>query len=249
MQLNTPDLIGKTALISGAGGAIGSAIARRLHALGARVVAVDVEDGGLQKLRHLLPGVLTVVADVSTASGADLAVATADKTVDILSNNAGIHDGGAAIDELTDERWERVIAVNLTAAFLLAHRVVEPMLKAQSGVIVNMSSVAGLRGGRTGVAYTASKWALVGMTQNIAATLGSEGIRAYAICPGVVSAETALARVPSTPRSIKSRGRDTGQPPPTTPEDVANVVAFLVSEQSRHLNGIAVPIDSGWLAY
>ena len=242
-------LSGKTALISGAGGAIGAAIAKRLHADGARVVGVDIADDGLDALRRAIPGVETVVADVATAAGADLAVAAGGGAIDILSNNAGIHDGGGAIDELTDADWERVIAVNLNSAFLLARRVVHGMLQARAGVIVNMSSVAGLRGGRTGVAYTASKWGLVGMAQNIAATLGSEGIRAYAVCPAVVAAKTKLATVAATPRSIKSRGRDSGQPPPTTPEDVANVVAFLVSEQSRHLNGIAVPIDSGWLAY
>jgi NAD(P)-dependent dehydrogenase (short-subunit alcohol dehydrogenase family) len=166
-----------------------------------------------------------------------------------LSNNAGISDGGGAIDELDELVWDRVIAVNLTAAFLLARRVVAGMLKSKSGVIVNMSSVAGLRGGRTGVAYTASKWALVGMAQNIASSLGPEGIRAYAICPGVVSGAVVLGAEPPTPRGILNRGRDQQQPPPTTAQDVANLVAFLVSDESRHLNGIAVPIDSGWLAY
>jgi NAD(P)-dependent dehydrogenase (short-subunit alcohol dehydrogenase family) len=249
MPADTRPLSGKTALITGAGGAIGAAIARRLHAQGARVVGVDISEDGFEELRRAIPDVETVVADVSTPQGADLSVAAGRGTIDILCNNAGIHDGGGAIDELDDATWERVIAVNLTAAFLLARRVVQGMLTAKAGVIVNMSSVAGLRGGRTGVAYTASKWALVGMAQNIASSLGAEGIRAYAICPGVVSGETKLAAVTATPRSIKSRGRDQGQPPPTTPEDVANVLAFLVSEHSRHLNGIAVPIDSGWLAY
>jgi NAD(P)-dependent dehydrogenase (short-subunit alcohol dehydrogenase family) len=242
-------LVGKTALITGAGGAIGSAIMRRLHSDGARVVGVDIADDGLAELRRILPGVETVVADVSTPQGADAAAFAAGGIVDILSNNAGIHDGGGAIDEMDDAMWEQVIAVNLTSAFLMARRVVEGMLEAKSGVILNMSSVAGLRGGRTGVAYTASKWALIGMVQNIAASLGPEGVRAYAICPGVVAASTKLSTVAATPRSVRNRGRDKGQPPPTTPEDIANLVAFLASEQSRHLNGIAVPIDSGWLAY
>jgi NAD(P)-dependent dehydrogenase (short-subunit alcohol dehydrogenase family) len=242
-------LAGKTALISGAGGAIGIAIAKRLSRDGARVVGIDIEDDGLAALRNALPDVATAIADVSTPRGADIALAAAGGVVHILLNNAGIHDGGGAIDELDDDVWDRVIAVNLTAAFLLCHRVIHGMLTSRSGVIVNMSSVAGLRGGRTGVAYTASKWALVGMAQNIASSLGAEGIRAYAVCPGVVLASTKLATVAATPRSIKARGRDRMQPPPTTPEDVANLVGFLVSDESRHLNGVAVPIDSGWLAY
>ena len=175
MGIDAKSLAGKTALISGAGGGIGSAIAKRLHEQGARIVAVDIADDGLANLRREISGVKTVIADVSTSMGADAALAAAGGIVDVLSNNAGIHDGGGAIDELDDADWDRVIAVNLRAAFLLSRRVVTGMLNRRSGVIVNMSSVAGLRGGRTGVAYTSSKWALVGMAQKHSVITGARG--------------------------------------------------------------------------
>src|SRR5882672_1411129 len=108
------NLAGKTALISGAGGSIGAAIAGRLHHDGARIVAVDIAAAGLAALRHAIPDVVTVIADVSTSAGADMALAAAGACVDILSNNAGISDGGGAIDELDELIWDRVIAVNLT---------------------------------------------------------------------------------------------------------------------------------------
>ncbi len=242
-------LQGKTALITGAAGVIGSAIGVRLQREGVKIVAVDVSAQRLALLKSSIPDATLLAADISTTAGCDHAVTAAKSRIDILVNSAGAADGGGSIDELNDETWSRVIGVNLTSAFMLSRRVVGPMIEAGGGVIVNMSSVAGLRGGRTGVAYTASKWALIGMVQNIAATLGSEGIRAYAICPGVVLGATTLSDVPATARSVKNRGRDAGQPPPTTAADVAETIAFLVSDSARHLNGIAVPIDRGWLAY
>jgi len=109
--------------------------------------------------------------------------------------------------------------------------------------------VAGLRGGRTGIAYTSSKWALVGMAQNIASSLGPEGIRAYAIVPAWYRERLFWVRSRRLHEASLIAVATNSSRPPTTPEDVANVVAFLVSDESRHLNGIAVPIDSGWLAY
>jgi NAD(P)-dependent dehydrogenase (short-subunit alcohol dehydrogenase family) len=242
-------LAGKTVLITGGAGSIGRAIATRFVAEGCRVVAVDVSGERLDALAADLPGIVTVVADLSTAAGADAAIAAAGGDIDILSVNAGISDRGAALDEQDDETWDRVLSVHLTSAFLISRRAVKSMLAKKAGVILLMSSVAGLRGGRTGIAYTSAKWALVGMAQNIAASLGPEGIRAYAICPGNIVGATTAAGVTFTPRALKNRGRDSQKPPPGTAADVANLAVFLAGDEARHINGVAIPIDNGQLAF
>jgi NAD(P)-dependent dehydrogenase (short-subunit alcohol dehydrogenase family) len=244
----TAGIEGKTAVVTGAAGSIGRAIVERLHAAKARVIAVDISEERLEALRTEL-GVLTAVADIGTPGGADRALAPAAGRVDILCNSAGAGDGLGTVDEIPDEVWDRVLAVNLTSAFLLAHRVVPMMLEHGGGTIINIASLAGIRGGRGGAAYTASKWGLVGLSHNIAATLGAEGIRCHAICPGRITGALTLAAGGITPRGQARRNRDSGRPDPGTPADVAAVVAFLLSDESSYLNGVTIPIDAGWSSY
>jgi len=239
----------RTAIVTGAAGAIGSACAGRLAADGYRVFAVDVEPDRLERVLALPGELVPVVGDVSDPGGADAIVAAAGGRVDVLLNVAGVGDALMGVEELDDERWLRVVSVNQTGAFLLTRRVVPLMLERGAGVVVNMSSAAGLRGGRAGFAYTATKWALVGMAQNIAAGLGPKGIRAHAICPSAIQGAETLTRG-GVSEAGRARGRrDAGKPPAGVPDDVANTVAFLVSDQAKHLNGLAVPVDAGWLAY
>lgn len=234
--------------MTGAGGVIGRAIIARLVADGVRVIAVDRSETLLAELAGDKSGIVTVVGDVREAAVIEAAFGQ-DWPVDILINNAGVADGGAALDELSEEIWDIVIDVNLTAAFRWSRRAIPGMLANGHGVIVNMASVAGLRGGRTGLAYTASKWALVGMVQNIAALLGPEGIRAVAVCPANVAGPFSLGDTPATERAIRNRTRDNGRTAASTGEDVAELVAFLTSDRARHINGVAVPLDQGWIAY
>lgn len=247
--MSVPEFADKVALITGAAGGIGGAVARRLHAGGARLILTDIDPDALGRIVAELPGSLGVEADASTAAGADAVIAAAGERVDILVNNAGTSDGGAALDEIDDATWHHVLDVNLNSAFLFSRRVIPGMLARGGGVILNMASVAGLRGGRTGIAYTASKWAMVGMVQNIAAFLGAEGIRAYALCPAAVTGAVHLGQTPPSPRAVRNRTRDAARPASTTPDDVAELAAFLASDRARHINGVAVPIDSGWTAF
>jgi NAD(P)-dependent dehydrogenase (short-subunit alcohol dehydrogenase family) len=244
-----------TAIVTGAAGAIGSACARRLAADGYRVLAADVE---ADRLKSALAGtggnggageIVPVVADVAGSGGADAIAGAAGGRVDVLLNVAGVGDGLMGIEELDDERWHRVVAVNQTGAFLLTRRVVPIMLARGSGVIINMASVAGLRGGRAGFAYTATKWALVGMAQNIAAGLGAQGIRAHAVCPSAIQGAETLSRGGVSETGRARARRDSGKPAAGVPGDVAATVAFLVSDEAQHLNGLALPLDAGWLAY
>jgi NAD(P)-dependent dehydrogenase (short-subunit alcohol dehydrogenase family) len=167
-----------------------------------------------------------------------------------VCNAHGVSDGGASVEELTDELWFRVIQINLNSIYLVCNRVVPTMITRGGGVIINIASVAGLRGGRAGAAYTASKWAVVGLTQNIAASVGAEGVRCHAICPSRIAGAIDLSRgVTRTPKGLFRADRDHGRPGPGKPTDVAALACFLASDGAKHLNGLAIPADGGWLAF
>lgn len=240
----------RTALVTGAAGGIGGAIVAKLAADGIRVVAADLSAERLQTLSATVAGITTVVADVSTPEGVEIAIAAAGPTIDIVCNSAGVSDGGGSIEELDDAIWERVLRINLTSIYLMCNRVTPGMIERGSGVILNVASVAGLRGGRAGAAYTATKWAVVGMSQNIAASIGMEGIRCHALCPSRIEGAVAMTQgVRRTERGKFRAERDAGRPPAGQPSDVAEVASFLVSDAAHHLNGLAMPIDGGWLAF
>lgn len=240
----------RIAMVTGAAGGIGSAITRYLYKDGYRIVAVDVSKDRLDALARELTGITTVVADISTADGVDEAVTFGEGAIDVLCNAAGVSDGGASVEELTDELWDRVLRINLTSIYLMCNRVVSEMVARGGGVVINVSSVAGLRGGRAGAAYTASKWAIVGLSENIAASVGVDGVRCHAICPSRIVGAVAMGTgVTRTPKGIFRAERDTGRPAPGQPSDVGSLVSFLVSDNAKHLNGLAIPLDGGWLAY
>lgn len=239
----------KTVVITGAAGSFGRTLVNTFLEASADVIAVDVNPEGLQGLmqgRHLK----LVVADISSSAGADSVMeVVVDVGVDVLINNAGVSDGLALVDEITEEVWQRTLAVNLTGPFLLCKRVVPGMLRRGGGVIVNIASVAGLRGGRGGVAYTSSKWGLVGLTQNIAATFGGRGIRCNAICPG--NTENGMSDKPGAPNEAALRilSRDRDKPAPGQWSQVASVALFLASDEASRMNGAVLPVDAGWIAY
>jgi NAD(P)-dependent dehydrogenase (short-subunit alcohol dehydrogenase family) len=240
----------RTAMITGAAGGIGSAVATRLYHDGYFVIAIDISEERLATLADSLPGIKTVVADISSPASVDDAVAAGNGAIDVLCNCAGVSDGGAAVEELTDELWDRVLRINLTSIYLMCNRVVTEMVSRGGGVVINLSSAAGLRGGRAGAAYTASKWAIVGMSQNIAASSGVDGVRCHAICPSRIEGAIAMSvGVTRTPKGIFRAERDAGRPKSGKPSDVASLVSFLVSDEAAHLNGMALPVDGGWLAF
>jgi NAD(P)-dependent dehydrogenase (short-subunit alcohol dehydrogenase family) len=247
-------LDGKTVVVTGgAGRGMGRTMVELFRAEGARVVAVDVDRERIDELARELPDVVTVTADVSTAAGADAAIAAAGNRVDVLCNHGGLGgaaDGFSFVDELSEETWNRMIAVDLTAPFLLSKRVLPGMVERGGGVIVNTASVAGMRGGRGGASYTAAKWGLVGLTQNIAATFGDRGIRCNAICPGPTGHRPlSEASVGLSERATRLLTRDRDKPSPCPPELVAGVAVFLASDAASRINGAIIPVDGGWAAY
>ena len=194
---------------------------------------------------------LAITGDVSSeADVAELAARTHERfeRVDVLVNNAGISCIAPAEDTRTEE-WRRVLDVNLTGPFLLSRELGRMMLEAGAGSIVNVASIAGLRGVADRSAYNASKHGLVGLTRTLAAEWGGRGVRVNAVCPGWVKTEMDeedQAAGGYTDRDIVEHvpmGRF------ATPEDVARAIVFLADpELSGFMNGVALPVDGGWTA-
>ncbi len=198
--------------------------------------------------------ILPVAGDVTSEEDVGAAVALAAERwgrVDILVNNAGIMDDMTPVGDLSDALWDRVMDVNLKAPMRLTREVLAGMLAQGRGNIINIASVCGLQGGRTGAAYTASKHALIGLTKNTAFMYADKGIRCNAICPGYVATGLAAAGAlnPSAlgmERALAGRGLS---PRTAQPEEIANVALFLASDESGSINGAAMVADSGWTAY
>lgn len=217
-------------------------------ALGDLVVAVDIDTAGLASLAEEYDVIRPVTADVSALAGVAAAVSAAGERPEVLCNNAGVIDSLGAIDEVEEAEWDRLMRVNLKSQFLFCQSVVPLMVARGGGVITNTASIAGLRAGRGGVAYSVSKFGVIGLTQNIAVTHGPVGIRCNAICPGGVTTNIAN-NVVRADAAMSRLMRDKGIPPEMKPEHVAGVAVFLAGEAAAHVNGAAIPVDDGWIAY
>ena len=235
-------------MVTGAATGIGAAMVAHFLEEDADVIGVDRHAERLGALETRAPRMTGVVADLATTEGVDRAVAAAGDRLDVLCNNAGIIDAMAPVDEASEEDWDRVLALNLTAVFRLCRRALPVMLAGGGGSIVNTASVAGLRAGRAGAAYTAAKFGVVGLTQNIAVTHGHRGIRCNAICPG--SVRTSIEEgIELSPWGSRVGARDRDKPEPAAPEQIASVAVFLATDAASRLNGAAIPVDGGWTAY
>jgi SDR family mycofactocin-dependent oxidoreductase len=268
--LPTKEFAGKVAFITGAAHGQGRAVALELAQGGADIVAFDVakkieypayEFGTSEELQSLKSEVeaygsraLLAVGDVrddeAIVRAVDAAIATFGK-IDILFNNAGIC-AYAALPDMTDAEWNAMIDINLKGPFNVARRVTPHMIAAKSGVIINNSSTMGLRGGNRLSHYVASKWGLTGLTKAWAIELAPHNIRVISIHPtGVNTAmnDGLAALEGSTPLEIAERSAGNLLPVPwIEPEDVAHLVAYLVSDKARYITGAQVTLDAGLLS-
>ncbi len=246
--------MGKVVVVTGAASGIGRSIARRLAADGHAIAGVDIDPAGLAATVEELTAAGTpataIVADVVPADAFDRVVPAVEAAlgpIDVLCNVAGV---GVAEPLLTTSTvdWDRIFAVNVRAAFHSCKAVLPGMLARGGGIIVNIASVAGVVAIRDRAAYTASKFALVGLTKSIAADYAGQGIRVNAICPGTVETEwigkiVANAPDPAATRAAMAARQLDGRM--GSPEEVAEGVAFLVHDRGRFMNGAALVMDGG----
>lgn len=250
-------LEGKVAVITGAASGIGEAIAKLFAKEGARVVASDIAQAGLDRVVKEITdaggAAVGVVANVASEDDVQKMIDTAvDRfgTLDVLVNNAGIMDNFVPAHELTDELWERVLAVNTTGPMRTIRKALPIMMEKGRGSIINVASVAGVGGSRAGAAYTASKHAAIGLTKNVGYQYATLGIRCNAIAPGGV--ETNIGATIDNPSKFGYERMELGthsNPRSAQPIEIANVALFLASDESSFVNGAVIIADSGWSAY
>ena len=239
------DLTGKGALVTGATGGIGGAIAKALHVQGANVAISGTKAERLEGLATELGSrVFVLPCDLRERPAVVQLAETAEKTlgqVDILVNNAGItHDN--LFMRMKDEEWDDVIAVNLTSVFLLTRGILRGMMRRRGGRIVNIASISGVLGNPGQGNYAASKAGLVGMTKSLAREVSSRGITANCIAPGFISTPMTDAL---TPKQVESIAAAIPAAKFGKPEDVAAVVVFLASDEAGYVTGETVHVNGG----
>ena len=240
------DLSGKTALVTGASGGIGGAIARALHAQGATVVLSGTREDALQELKGVLGARAYVAAcnladPVSVEALPKAAETAAGAPIDILVNNAGVTRDNLFL-RMKDQEWEQVITVDLTAAFRLSRAVLRGMMKKRWGRIISITSVVGAIGNPGQGNYAAAKAGLVGMTKSLAAEVASRNITVNCVAPGFVSTPMTDALTEEQKKVLFERipaGRF------GTPADIAAAVVFLASDEAGYVTGQSLHANGG----
>ncbi len=258
-------LKGKTAIVTGSTSGIGLGIARALAANGAHILLNGFGDAAeIEKLRQRLGsdhGVRVAYSPADMTKPDQVAGMVEQGTrelgsVDILVNNAGIQHT-APVQEFPVDRWDAVIAINLSAAFHAIRAVLPQMLQRNRGRIVNIASAHGLVASVHKVAYVAAKHGILGMTKVVALETATTGITCNAICPGWVltplvqkQIDDIAAQEKLSPEAAKMKLLGEKQPSLefATPEQIAAAVVFLCSEGAAQIRGIALPVDGGWTA-
>jgi len=247
-------LNGKVAVITGAASGIGRATAVLFAQEGAKLVLSDWHEKGLKETLALVvrEGGEAVIQRTNVAIEAEVKklIDTALQNysvIDIVCNNAGITGRFAALEEQNEEDWREVYGVNVLGAVFSTKHVAKHMQERRTGAIVNTSSVAGIRSGAGGNAYSASKAALINFTQTAACDLGGHNIRVNAVCPGLI--ETGMTRPVFDFAREKGKFEKLGSRCELRrygrPEEVAAAILFLASDAASYITGQAIPVDGG----
>jgi 3-oxoacyl-[acyl-carrier protein] reductase len=240
------DLTGKTALITGASGGIGGAIAKTLHGQGATVVLSGTRAEALEAVRaELGERAFITVANLSDIASVEALPKAAEEAagagIDILVNNAGITKDNLFM-RMKDEEWDQVIAVNLTAAFRLSRAVLRGMMKKRWGRIIQITSVVGATGNAGQGNYAAAKAGLVGMTKSLAAEVASRNITVNAVAPGFI--QTAMTDV-LTDQQKEMIGQRIPAGRMGMPQEIAAAVAYLASQEAAYVTGETIHVNGG----
>ena len=239
------DFTGRAAIVTGAASGIGRATALELSRCGATVGVLDVNaDGARDTLEQLGGNGCALAADVTSEESVRRVVAqaaTALGPISLLANCAGIPDDASPLAEFSTRAWDRVLAVNVTGPFFTSRALIPQMLELGAGAIVNVASLAAVSGIAGGVAYTASKHALVGLTKRAAVEYAPRNIHINAVLPGYVATPMSLQWeslvdpvVHATPVQRWCQ-----------PEEIARLIAYLLSDEASYINGAAYLIDGG----
>lgn len=238
------DLSGRTALVTGATGAIGGAIARAFHAQGARVALSGTRAEVLDQMAAELPGSVALTCRLDAADEVEALVPRAVEALgklDILVNNAGITRDNLAM-RMKDEEWDAVIRVNLEAAFRLSRAALRPMMKARHGRIIAITSVVGVTGNPGQANYAASKAGLIGMTKALAAEVASRAVTVNCIAPGFIR-----SAMTDTLSEAQSAALMTRIPAGRLGEgaDIAAAAVYLASDEASYVTGQTLHVNGG----
>jgi len=252
-------LAGKVAIVTGGGGGIGGASARALAREGAPVLVVDINETAASAVASTIENeggrAAAFAADLSAEDQVRATVEAATERfgrIDVLHNNAALTDSDflsadTAVTDLSVEVWERTLEVNLRSQMLMCKHAVPVMVEGGGGSIINMSSGASLKGDRTRTAYGVSKAGVNALTMYVATSHGKRGIRVNTILPGLVITDAVRAHL--TEEMVSSLGKATLTPAVGQPEDIADVVVFLASDESRYITGQMIAVDGGMSAH
>lgn len=237
-----------TVIVTGASSGIGLAQVNAFLKCGHQVLAVDRVPMKLAKESSLK--LIFVQADISTEAGVEQVFHTLASTynqLDVLCNTAGILDNYQKIEQTDLALWDLVIKTNITSQFLMCKAALPYLLKKKASRIINMASIASLTSGGGGIAYTASKHAVAGLTKQLAYEYSDQGLRVNAIAPGAIQTnmtksdfegEMALANWVANQTPVKRWAQ---------PEEVAELTLFLASDAADYMQGVVLPLDGGWL--
>lgn len=250
--------LNKSVVVTGAAAGMGKAITLQFIQEGAAVVAVDLNAAALEELEkeikqfddsdslgRLIPFKGDVSKQETNEEMIELAVSETGR-LDILVNNAGIAGKSEPVTETANESWEKIIQVDLNGPMYAIRKAATVMCEQGGGSIVTIASVAGIKGCRSSVAYTAAKHGLIGLCEHTAYTYMHKGIRSNIVCPGAI--RTGMTSKPEEENAFgreRIRSGMDSQMPIGTPEDIANAVLYLASDDAKFVNGATLVVDGG----
>jgi NAD(P)-dependent dehydrogenase (short-subunit alcohol dehydrogenase family) len=233
----------KTAIVTGAAGDIGAAIARVLTEAGYKVGLLDLDEARVREVVAKVPGAMPLVASVTDEASVESALATFGATPDLVVNNAGIVRFGYLLDQPLED-FKRVLDVDLVGVFIVARACARRMVQRGSGAIVNITSIGGMATGTNAGAYPAAKAGVAKLTEQMALEWGPQGIRVNAIAPGFIDGGMS-AEFFKDPKIRARRGNAVPLRRIGTPDDVAQAVLFLGSDAASYISGQHLAVDGG----